>query len=398
MCDIVAIYLVFLRMVLVDSFQETNLRGVLWKQIYTLSKKHKLDMMLYCFAKSQKHVPKELFKAYGDLPYAYIQRDIVEQNDVDSVKRAFESFGLPIAFLKGSVLKHDYPQSYMRFMNDIDTYIDTSYRDSINKCMQSLGAKYGGEDSGDIAYDMPSGIHIEFHGRLLYKKTNDGIVGYADNSRLLYDSSTGKSSLTEEGYALNLIGHMINNLATSGLGIRFIVDLWVYRNCHKPQPDWDAVLDQLDKDGIGKVARNLIELSECWFGNDETEYEPDMEEWSPLMREMTEYIFNSNLQGGMTTSAISRACFSTNGGDIGRVHATAKAIRYGIFRSKEEYINRYPWLKKYPFLLPMAWCDRLGNSIRKHPKEINRQLNQALSIDKEAVKEHRARLVRFGVI
>jgi hypothetical protein len=60
----------------------------------------------------------------------------------------------------------------------------------------------------------------------------------------------GRNRLTEEGFALNLVGHTVGEMRKGGPGIRYVLDLWVYRHLHEPQPVWDAVLGRLGRDGM----------------------------------------------------------------------------------------------------------------------------------------------------
>ena len=112
-------------------------------------------------------------------------------------------------------------------------------------------------------------------------------------------------------------------MAGSGPGIRYILDLWIYRNRHQPQPDWQVVDEQLIKDNIYGAAHNLLNLSEYLFGDGDE---------SPLMVEMADYVLKGGLHGDYKHGLASQA-------------ANGKAVIKQLFRNRTEYENRYLWLK-----------------------------------------------------
>ena len=395
--QIIVPYIQALKMVLSSSYYEMDLDLDQWKEFYRLSKQHNLEIMLYCFAKEQASAPEGMMKALDKIVFQLAERDELETRTIELIKEIFNDEKIPVSFIKGAVVKNDYPESYMRSMSDIDVYINRDEKDTVLKvCSEKLGVNSIGADSGDITITTSSRIHIDFQGRLFYKKSPDGIIGYASNKRLAFDSENGEAVLSNEEYALNLIGHMVNNLASGGLGIRYILDLWVYRNRHTPQPDWKAVMSQLNTDGIGKVAQNLIELSDLWFGS--ANNKTDMTLCSPLLKELSVYIFGNGPQGGLSNVQISRSCFLSKDIILSKNQVTRHAIKYGIVRSKEEFMNRYSWLETYPFLLPIAWLIRIITSIIKHPKEVIKEIKQAFVFDDSQLRERKDQLKRFGIL
>jgi len=345
-----------------------------WQGLWKLASRNKLETLLYSAVRSRTDMPQEVRERFEAAWRQDLLRDTRQEYEAERIGAAFKAAGVVFAAMKGLVLKHDYPESYLRYMTDIDFYIQTGDRDKIRQCLEELGSINTTHDCGDVAYDLPGGVHAEFHGRLLYRATGTGVIGYSDWARV----DEEKNCLTEEGYALNLIGHMAYNLVTGGLGVRYVLDLWVYRHRHAAQPDWTAVMEQLKKDGLDQVTQNLIDLSEYWFGDGPG---------SELLDELGAYILEGGLYGLSSRNALSGA--GLNGGKAG-------AVWRQVFRSREEFENRYPWLKRYPFLLPVAWGKRAVYTLthnRKMVKQWSASLKQTSS---SQIKEQAARLERFG--
>ena len=167
----------------------------------------------------------------------------------------------------------------------------------------------------------------------------------------------------------------MHDLAGAGPGIRYILDLWIYRNRHQPQPDWEVVDERLKKDGIYAAASNLLNLSEYLFGNGEA---------TPLMEEMTDYVLQGGLHGDYKRGLVSQA-------------ADGKAVLKQLFRNRTEFENRYPWLKKYPFLLPVAWVMRIIQSLKTHKKVISKWHKEVNGISTNEAEMQRQVLMRFGL-
>lgn len=345
-----------------------------WQRIWKLAAKNRLESLIYSVARNRFDLPQEVKDRLAAAWQRDVIRDTRQEYMITRIDAVFRESGISFAPMKGVILKHNYPESYLRFMTDIDFYIQTSDRSRIERCMEILGATSTSHDCGDIAYNLPGGVHAEFHGRLLYKSTGTGVVGYSDWTWV----DEEKNCLTEEGYALNLIGHMAYNLATSGLGVRYVLDLWVYRHRHTPQPNWDEVMVQLKKDGLDRVAQNLIDLSECWLG---------IGEYTPVLEELEEYIFGGGLYGLSSRNALSGA--GLNGSKFG-------AVWRQVFRSREEFENRYPWLKRYPILLPVAWGKRAVYTLTRNRKIVERWSTSLKEVSSSEIKEQAVRLRRFG--
>ena len=366
-----------IRSVVINQGVATDFSDVDWNSLWYDALKNHLEGIVYLAAKEHcELVPKVLFQQMQREYYKMTSRDVLQINLLERIEAKMKEAGIPYALQKGSILRYDYPDSIMRFMSDLDIYIDPHDRDRIKTAMEQIDGVFRGKESGDDQFLFYNKFGVEFHGRLLYRKNNKGII---ENYPALEYINSDKNRLTEEGYALNLIGHAVGDLAKGGPGVRYILDLWIYRNRHIPQPDWDRVFSVLEQDGILIASKNLLDLSEYLFGQQkETE----------LIKEMAEYVLQGGLHGDPHRSSIS---------EIAITGGKSKALFHQLFRSRVEFENRYPWLKKYPFLIPVAWVMRLTSSIKRHGRVIrswNKRVNKASN---QEIERQRVILRRFGL-
>ena len=342
-----------------------------WSGVWSIARRHHLETMVWEASKNNPTVTKDLKTQMNNVFNLMFAMGVKQGYCLKKIEEAMYAAGIHYAPLKGAILKSDYPQTYFRFMSDLDFYIKPEDRSAIREVLERIGGEFKGTESGDEQFIFWDELGIEFHGRLLYRKTKAGIENYPDWN--FVDESCNR--LSEEGFALNLIGHAVHDLAGAGPGIRYILDLWIYRNRHKPQPDWQVVDEWLKRDNIYDAAHNLLNLSEYLFGNGGED---------PLMREMADYVLKGGLHGDYKRGLASQA-------------ASGRALTKQLFRNRTEFENRYPWLKKYSFLLPVGWVLRIIHSLRKHRKRIvswRKGLNDVTTSEAEV---QRGTLARFGL-
>ena len=351
-----------------------------WETVWGLARWNHLEVIVGRALEECPDVPEHIRTAAADIAERMRARAIFQELFLQQIEGSLKNAKIPYGVLKGTILKHDYPSVSCRFMSDLDFYIRPEDKPAVTECMHKLGGKDGSPDAGDIEFHFDGGVTAEFHGRLVYRKSAFQVECYPEWS--LVDKASDR--LTEEGYALNLIGHAVGDMARQGAGVRFVLDLWVYRHRHEPQPDWNMVFSRLEADGIAKISRNLFDLSEYLFGDRESIPAGKV----PLMEEMAEYILDGGLYGNNARKAAIENAMA--GGKV-------KTLTRQIFRSQDEFENRYPWLKKKPFLLPAAWIMRIAQTWNTRKGVVKQWLKRMDSVTPEEVNEQREKMRRFGL-
>ena len=82
---------------------------------------------------------------------------------------------------------------------------------------------------------------------------------------------------------------------------------------------------------------------------------------------------------------------------VARAGGKSGAAAKQFFRNRKDYENRYPWLKKAPFLLPVAWGMRACKSLKTHGDVIRKWRKDVRSLSKEEVRAQKDRMKRWGV-
>ena len=102
------------------------------------------------------------------------------------------------------------------------------------------------------------------------------------------------------------------------------------------------------------------------------------------MIEMADYVLKGGLHGDYKRGLSSEA-------------ANGKALRKQLLRNRTEFENRYPWLKKYPFLLPIAWVMRIAQSWKRHKRKIISWQKDMHGVSSKDAEMQKQTLMRFGL-
>ena len=370
-----------LRRAVAGRTEELSL-SVDWQKLLRLAQMHMLLPLLYDglhrepedWGKTPEGAKKLLRQAFLQAVYQDAQMENIGQKLTEQITSA----GVPHIFLKGSVLKYNYPVPALRTMCDIDILVYTKDYPRIDAVAQSLGGKIGHSDGNHRNYSFPGGVTVEFHPNMIHQ---DAPVGSQINPGWQYTSHADPGKLTEEGFYLNTICHLANHFVAGGVGIRFVLDVWVNRHLRKPEANRETVEKELERFGLLEFTQKIEALSEHWFGDGES---------TPLLEELGEYILTSGSHGHTERAILNAVSLSDRG-------TQTSALIGKVFYSRAEMEDRFPWCKGKPWLLPAAWCVRAYRAVTKHGDLILRWGKGTGAISKEDAARQKKKLARFGI-
>lgn len=283
-------------------------------------------------------------------------------------------------FLKGAVLKYDYPVSSLRTMTDLDILVHTGDYPAIDELVLSLDGTPEDGDGNHHSFSFPGSLKVEFHPNLLH---HDTPVGAQINPGWQYtrNSEDFCKELTEEGLYLNTVCHMANHMAMGGIGIRFVLDVWVHHHLRQKTVDRVFVEQELERFGLLDFARNIEALADHWFS---------CRTDAPFPEALAEYIITSGSYGTMERSVITAASLSKCG-------SAASAFMRKAFCSRAEMEDRFHWLKGRPWLLPVAWFVRALRVVTRRSGLLKDWLQTSGAVSDAEIAAHRELLASFGI-
>lgn len=294
-------------------------------------------------------------KLLGQFEAAYnyaIAVDAAQQYYLETISDAFEENGIMHLAMKGAVLKQLYPSSDLRKSGDIDMYFDNADSEKVKSIMEKIGfetLEYGEQHIHD-KYLIDGKILVEMHRALMSEKYFEwGAMCRDIAHNLVLDAGYEyRYKMTDEDYYLYMTAHMAKHMKYGGIGIRFIIDIWVYLNKYYEKLNWEYIARKLREGNLYKFENLCRRLSNIWMEGGECEKELD---------ELENYIISNGLFGNAKQYVVSEY---VNNIGVGKPSAGLKLKRYtdAFFLPFKAMRGKYPILKKLPILLPFCWLHR----------------------------------------
>lgn len=297
----------------------------------------------------------------------------------------FEEQGFDYLPLKGCNLKMLYPDPALRVMGDADVLIRQEQYGSIKPMMVQLGYRDDGESHYDYSWEKPE-LYVELHWRL-FSETQVDLCGYfGDGWRRAVHTSGHRYDMTPEDEYVYVFTHMAKHFRFTGIGVRQLVDLYVYRRA-RPNLDEGAIRQAMRQLKLLDFYLNIQQMLRVWF-------EGAQEDETTLL--MTEYIFASGNWGTVERKMYSEELLKAQrqgGVKHSRMKSTFTTVFPPLRLIRVQYTVLYKWPVLYPVMLVVRWFDVLLHKRGNIKKKV--QVLQHMTDDK--VREHQQDMLKMGL-
>lgn len=298
--------------------------------------------------------------------------------------REMEAAGVPPLVVKGAVCRELYPQPDQRISGDEDLLIPPEqFRDCMDVILRNdmrvMDPSKDPESSYEVSFcGNSSPLHIELHRSLFaaeskaYGHFNDFFRDAFARSQTQEIQGTVIRTLCPTDHMLYLILHAFKHFLHSGFGIRQVCDISLFANAYGSQIDWDYVAESCTAiraeqftAALFRIGQNYLTLDPVAANLPRQLSEAEVDEL-PLLEDL--------LSGGAYGSASENRIHSSNM----TLHAVSKensggkqkgGVRRSLFPPAKSLRSSYPYLKKMPFLLPVAWASRIVTYSSRHNTE-----------------------------
>lgn len=273
-----------------------------------------------------------------------IAKDTRRTCALQAIQDAFEKNRVDYILLKGSVIRHLYPETWMRNSCDIDILVRSEELDrAVEVLAQGLGYTIGHKSTHDVELVLEE-TRLELHFDLI----EDGRASQANlilGDVWSYASREGDGCeyiLSDDLFYFYHIAHMAKHFTNGGCGIRYFVDVWLLnqRECNV-----DAIKQLLTKGGLLTIAETIEHLAEVWFCK---------EEHIGLTRELEIFVLGSGTYGALENRVLLTKI--TMGGGVS-YYIPRLFLPYRLMKAK------YPVLVRVPILLPFLWAYRILEAV-----------------------------------
>lgn len=298
---------------------------------------------------------------------------------------ALAAEGLHPAVMKGLICRSLYPQPEQRPSTDEDMLIRdedfAAYHAALLRCGLSLVFPEAPTEGADeVSYwDKSKGLYIELHMRLFPPDSGS----YGDCNRFFTDTldhtvevpiyGRRVCTLSPTDHMLFLLCHAYKHMLHGGVGLRQICDMGLFAERFGREIDWTRVRSACDALGIGCLCRGFFRIAQqhlglrCPAAFDEEE----IDEIPLLLDCLRGGIYGVEDPNRQHSSTLTLEAVAAQ--KRGRIN---RGAWHSVFLPASSLANRFPYLRKRPWLLPVAWVQRVWLYLTRDRANVRDTLRQ----------------------
>ena len=370
-----------------------------WPAIFTLANQQKLLPILFEAARKTPAAEENaaLFAVTKQQVIGQVLNQTVRSAEFSDLYHKLRSAGLHPIVVKGQLCSRLYPLKDHRISADDDLYIPDA---EFMTCHKQLLAN--GLTTDTPADELASADEVSY--------TKNGSPLYIELHRRLFDSSEDAHDELNHFFAslkpvetdsflampphehlLYLLLHAYKHFVRSGIGLRQFCDIGLWALEYHDEIDWQRLHDQCASVHAATFAAAAFRIARDYLGID---FDLPMP-WDASID--VEPLLHDTLCGGV---------YGSN--DLTRLHSSTvtlnavKASRTGekssvlrtVFPKREYLERRYPYLKKRPYLLPVAWVQRIAHYASEKQAGTDNSASGSIKLGKERIEL----MKRYGIM
>ncbi len=331
-----------------------------WEKLVELSKKQQVYSVI-CPVLNTEKLPSDQAQELQLYNQNELLRIIAMKSELESIENELGKKQVKYMLLKGSVLREYYPQSKMRQMSDIDILFDETKRDDVAEIMKNRGFSVtNNSDNSDDYFKAPF-YTFEFHRNLFFEGADfcpdlgnvwDKAIA-DDNKKYLYHMDLN------DMYIYNIC-HMYKHFIKSCCGIRFLIDNYLFLKKENDKLNWNYIEKRFNEIGILDFERKTRALTFNIFdGNILTDDDA----------KQLYYYTSFGIYGNSSGTAVQN--YSKLRENNSKSAAGIGFVFKRIFPDKKTMECYYPYVKKRPYLIGLAYIQRLFKGIFHLKKAVN---------------------------
>lgn len=362
-----------------------------WPAIFTLANQQKLLPILFEIVRKTPAAEENvaLFAVTKQQVIGQVLNQTVRSAEFSDLYHKLRSAGLHPIVVKGQLCSRLYPLKDHRISADDDLYISDA---EFMACHKQLLAN--GLTTDTPADELPTADEVSY-------TKNDSPL-YIELHRHLFDSSEDAHDELNHFFAslkpvetdsflampphehlLYLLLHAYKHFVRSGIGLRQFCDIGLWARAYHSEIDWQRLHEQCESVHAATFAAAAFCIAREYLGIEFDLPAP----WDGSID--VEPLLHDTLCGGV---------YGSN--DLTRLHSSTvtlnavKASRTGekssvlstVFPKREYLEHRYPYLKKRPYLLPVAWAQRLAHYAGEKKTGADSSASGSIKLAKERIE------------
>ena len=370
-----------------------------WPAVFALAGQQKLLPILFEAARATPAAGENavLFAVTKQQVIGQVLNQTVRSAEFADLYRKLRAAGLHPIVVKGQLCSRLYPQTDHRISADDDLLIPDG---EFMACHEQLLTN--GLTTDTPADELASADEVSY--------TKKGSLLYIELHRHLFDSSEdahddlnhfftdinpvetdGFLAMPPHEHLLYLILHAYKHFVRSGIGLRQFCDIGLWARAYHVEIDWQRLHEQCESVHAATFAAAAFCIAGDYLGIEFDLPAP----WDGSID--VEPLLHDTLCGGV---------YGSN--DLTRLHSSTvtlnavKASRTGekssvlstVFPKREYLERRYPYLKKRPYLLPVAWMQRIAHYASEKQSGTDNSASGSIKLGKERIEL----MKRYGIM
>ena len=370
-----------------------------WPAIFTLANQQKLLPILFEAVRKTPAAEENaaLFAVTKQQVIGQVLNQTVRSAEFSDLYHKLRSAGLPPIVVKGQLCSRLYPLKDHRISADDDLYISDAEFMACHKQLLANGLTTDTPTdelatADEVSYTKNgSPLYIELH-RHLFDSSEDAHDELNHFFASLKPVETDSFlAMPPHEHLLYLILHAYKHFVRSGIGLRQFCDIGLWAWEYHDEIDWQSLHDQCASVHAATFAAAAFRIAGDYLGIEFDLPAP----WSEAVD--VELLLHDTLCGGV---------YGSN--DLTRLHSSTvtlnavKASRTGekssvlrtVFPKREYLERRYPYLKKRPYLLPVAWVQRIAHYASEKQSGADNSASGSIKLGKERIEL----MKRYGIM
>lgn len=359
--------------------------------IFTLSNQQKLLPIIF-EAVRQTDAAREnaaLFAAVKQQVISQVLNQVVRSAEFSDLYKRLRVAGLHPVLVKGALCSRLYPLKDHRISADDDIYVQDS---EFLTCHERLLTEGLSTDtpadelstSDEVSYlKEGSPLYIELH-RHLFDSSEDA---HDELNHFFADiqpiEMAGFLAMPPHEHLLYLILHAYKHFVSCGIGLRQFCDIGLWAQAYHEQIDWQRLYDQCASVHAATFAAAAFKIARGYLG---IEFDlPTLWEASIDVEPLLHDTLCGGVYGSNDYTRLHSSTVTLNAVKASRVGKKSSVLS-SIFPKKEYFERRYQYLKKHPYLLPVAWIQRIVNYAMEKRASADNSAAGAIKLAKERIE------------
>lgn len=352
------------------------------QQLYKFSHEHKMAAAVYNVIRGDaiwERSGNDSLKA--EWKSSTIREMALQMRREDGFLRVYKKFleaGIKPLVVKGIVCRALYPQPEARISADEDLLVRQEDFLLCDKILQEAGfyrkPLLDEEEicAQDIPYLNPNfGSYIELHVRLFaedsgaYGHLNEEFAQAFSNCVSVDVKGVSIWTLSPTDHMFYLICHALKHFLHGGFGIRQVCDMVMMAEHYGQGIDWNVIGEKLTRLHMDTFWASLAEIGKWYLGFDweKASYPVSLQEACVEPEALLMDLLDSGIYGSSTKERQHSANITLSAAASGKKN-TAGSLMRSLFPGFTYMKNKYPWVKRMPFLLPIGWLVRIVAYLR----------------------------------